>query len=90
MHTQACSTLCESMECWPSGPSAHGILQARILGWVAISFSKGSSQHRDQTLVFYIGGWILYAVSTYTATRSVLVSHLSSTCQPVDQHLSAS
>ena len=36
----------------PSGSSFHGIFQARILEWVAISFSKGSSQPRDQTHVF--------------------------------------
>ena len=38
----------------PSSSSAHGILQARILGWVAISFSGGPSQSRDQTCVFYV------------------------------------
>ena len=38
------------------GSSIHGILQARILEWVAISFSRGSSQPRDQTQVSGIGG----------------------------------
>jgi len=37
------------MDCSPPGSSVHGILQARILEWVAISFSRGSSQPRDQT-----------------------------------------
>jgi len=37
------------MDCSPPGSSVHGISQARILEWVAISFSRGSSQHRDQT-----------------------------------------
>ena len=37
------------MDCSPPGSSIHGILQARILEWVAISFSRGSSQPRDQT-----------------------------------------
>ena len=41
-----CPTLCKSTDCSLSGSSAHGILQARILEWVAISFSRGSSQLR--------------------------------------------
>ena len=40
--------------------SVHGILQARILEWVAISFSRGSSQSRDQTRISCIGRQILY------------------------------
>ena len=43
--------LCKPMDCSPPGSSVHGIPQARILEWVAISFSKGSSQPRDQTHV---------------------------------------
>ena len=38
---QSCPTLCDSMDCSPPGSSVHGILQARILEWVAISFSSG-------------------------------------------------
>ena len=41
---QLCLTLCDSMDCSPPGSSIHGILQAKILQWVAISSSKGSSQ----------------------------------------------
>ena len=41
------SDSCDSMDCSPPGSSVHGISQARILEWVAISFSKGSSQPRD-------------------------------------------
>jgi len=37
--TQSCPTLCDSMNCSPLGSSVHGILQARILKWIAISFS---------------------------------------------------
>ena len=44
------------MECSPPGSSVHGILQARILEWVAISFSRGSSQPRDQTQVSRTAG----------------------------------
>ena len=46
---QACPTLCNPMDCSPPGSSTHGILQARILEWVAISFSRGSSRPRDRT-----------------------------------------
>ena len=45
--TQSSLTLCDPMDCSPPGSSVHGILQARILEWVAISFSRGSSQPRD-------------------------------------------
>ena len=47
--TESSLTLCDPMDCSWSGSSVHGILQARILEWVAISFSRGSSQPRDQT-----------------------------------------
>ena len=46
---QSCLTLCHLMDCSPPGSSAHGILQARILEWIAISSSRGSSWSRDQT-----------------------------------------
>ena len=42
-------TLCDPLDCSPPGSSVHGILQARILEWVAISSSRGSSQPRDWT-----------------------------------------
>ena len=41
--TQLCPTLCDPMDCDPLGSSVHGILQARILEWVAIPFFRGSS-----------------------------------------------
>ena len=49
MHAQSCLTFCNPVDCSPPGSSVHGILQARILEWVAISFSRGSSQPRDRT-----------------------------------------
>jgi len=53
---QSCPTLCnDPMNCSPPGSSVHGILQARILEWVAISFSRGSSQPEDWTHVSCIG-----------------------------------
>ena len=51
---QSCLTLCDPTDCSPPGSSVHGILQARILEWVAISFSRGSSQLRDQTHIFFV------------------------------------
>ena len=44
-------TLCDPMDCSPPSSSVHGIFQARILVWVAISSSRGSSWLRDQTLI---------------------------------------
>ena len=54
--TQSCPTLCNSMDCSPPGSSVHGILQVRILEWVAIPFSRGSSQPRDWTHISWITG----------------------------------
>ena len=49
---QSCLILCDPMDCSPPGSSVHWVHQERILKWVAISFSRGSSRPRDQTLVF--------------------------------------
>ena len=67
LFAQSCPTLCDSMDYSLLGSSVHGISQARILEWVAIPFSRGSSQPRDRTLVFYMGRRILY----HWATREV-------------------
>ena len=48
--------LCDSMDCSPPGSSVHGILQARILKWVAMLFSRGSSWPRDRTQVSHLAG----------------------------------
>ena len=48
---QSCPALCDPMDCSPPGSPVHGILQARILEWAAISFSRGSSRPRDQICV---------------------------------------
>ena len=53
---QSYPALCNPMDCSLPGSSLHGILQARVLEWVAISFSRGSSQPRDQTRVSCIPG----------------------------------
>ena len=60
--------LCDPMDCSPLGSSVHGIFQARILEWVAISYSRGSSQARDLTCISCtscIGRWILYCCTTW-------------------------
>ena len=54
--TQLCLTLGDPKDCSPPGSSVHGILQARILEWVAIAFSRGSSWPRDRSQVSHIAG----------------------------------
>ena len=54
--THSCPTLCNPMDCSPPGSSVHGILQARLLEWVAMPSSRGSSRPRDQTCVSFISG----------------------------------
>ena len=53
---QSCPTLCDLTDCGLPVSFLHGILQARVLEWVAISFSRGSSLPRDQTRVSSIAG----------------------------------
>ena len=53
---QSCLTLCKLMDCSPSGSSVHRISQVRILEWVAISSSRGSSWPRDWTWISRIAG----------------------------------
>ena len=53
---QSCLTLCDTIDYNPPGSSVHGILQARILEWVTISFSRGSSPPRDQTWISCFAG----------------------------------
>ena len=65
--TQSCPTLCNSMDCSPPGSSVHGILQARILKWVAIPSSRGSSQPRDQTHLSHIS-WSPASAGRFFAT----------------------
>ena len=60
---QSCLILCSPMDCSPPGSSVHGILQARILEWVAMPSSRGSSRPSDRTwvsYVSYIGRQVLY------------------------------
>ena len=67
--TQLCQTLCHLMDCRPPGSSVHGISQARILKWIAISFFRGRSQPRDRNHVSRLLHW---------QSDSLLLSHLGS------------
>ena len=59
VRAQLCLTLCDPMDCSPSSSSVHGVFQARILEWVAISYSRGSSPPRDWNCISCIGWQIL-------------------------------
>ena len=74
---KSCQTLCNPMGCSLSGSSVHGIFQARILEWVAISFSRGSSWPRDQTWVSCTVGRFFPAWAT---TRELLIIPLQCIC----------
>ena len=70
--TQSCLSLCNPMDY-----TVHGILQARILEWVAISFSRGSSQTRDRTQVYHIAGrfftsWAIREAQSYEVIKKGL------------------
>ena len=69
--TQSCPTLCGPMdrEAWQA--SVHGILQARILEWVAVSCSRGSSRPRDQTHISFIGSRILHHWATWEEPSTI-------------------
>ena len=83
--TQLCLTLCNPMGL------VHGILQARLLEWVSFPFSRGSSQPRDWTQVFYIAGGFLTSWATRKAQDLVSAgvcavlseSVMSDSCDPV-------
>ena len=79
---QSCPTVCTPMDCNPSGSSADGILQARTLEQVVISFSRGSSWPRDQTQVSWIAGRFFTVWATreapYTLQRSLYLSRANS------------
>ena len=68
---QSCLTLCHPMDCSPQDSSVHGILQVRILEWVAIPFSRGSSWPRDRTHISGVScldRQILYHCATWEAS----------------------
>ena len=76
---QSCLALCESMNHSPPASSVHGILQARILEWVAFPLSRGSSQPRDWILVSGIAG-ILYYLSQQGSPSLSKFSSVTQSC----------
>ena len=66
---QSRPTLCDPTDCSPPVSSVQGILQARILEWIAIPFSRGSSQPMDQTLVSCIAGKLFTIWATGKTSR---------------------
>ena len=75
--TQVCSTLHNPMDYSLSGASVHGILQARILEWVAVPFSRGSSQLKDQTQVSCIAGRFFFTIIATGKPKNIEVGSLS-------------
>ena len=69
---QKCPSLCDVLDCSPAGSSVHGIFQARIMEWVAIAFSRGSSRLRDRTYIPYVS-WLLDGFFT---TRNTWETHM--------------
>ena len=84
--TQSCPTLCDPKDCSLPGSSIYGIFQARILEWVAISFSRGSSQPRDWTRVSRIVGRRFAA----WATREVVAKQSAALMQGTKQGVQGS
>ena len=84
---QLCPTLCKPVDCSPPGSSDHGIFQARILEWVAISSSRGSSWPREWTrfpCVSCIGRWIYWVNCSASLRLSCLLRSKESTCKAGD------
>ena len=73
---QLCPTVSDPVDCSPPGSSVHGILQARILEWVAIPFSRGSSWPRDWTQVSCIAGTCFSIwVTILSTSESINLTH---------------
>ena len=84
---QSCPTLCDPMDYSLPGFSVHGILQARVLEWVAISFSRGSSRPRDWTQVSCIVGRCFYPLSHQGSRAGIFTQSQEALCTCVSwQH----
>ena len=77
---QSCPTLCDPVDCSLSGSSVHGIFQARVLEWIAISFSRGSSRPRNRTRVSCIAGRRFTVWATREAPYSIEIQVFFFTC----------
>ena len=89
---QLCPTLCNPMDHSLPGSSVHGIFQARVLEWAAISFSRGSSQPRDRTQVSRLVGrcFIVWATrEAYTVCKTVNGKLLYDTRSPAWRSVTA-
>ena len=73
---QSCLTLCDPVDCSLPGSSVHGILQARILEWVALSSSRGSSRPRDPICISCLlhCRWMLYLLSHWGSLKKTLAA----------------
>ena len=78
---QSCPPLSDPMDCNPLGSSIHGIFQARVLEWVAISFSRGSSQPRDGTQVSCIAGRFFTSVTREAQCLNRALKKIHLPCQ---------
>ena len=90
---QSCPTLCDTMDHSPPESSVRGILQARILEWVAISSSGASSQPRDQTHISYvscIGRWVFTANATWKDRAGVYMHAKADVCKCACMHVRVS
>ena len=96
----ACSVACDPVAYSPPGSSVHGILHTRMLEWVVISYSKGSSWPRDQIHISCfscIGRWILYHWATrevpsyaWKESESEVTHSYPTLCDPMDCSLPGS
>ena len=85
LDVQSCPTLCNPMDCSLPGSSVHGILQARILEWVATSFSRRSFRPRDQTLVSDRASRFFTICTTREVSRSYSVTSKASSPHPITE-----
>ena len=76
MKVKVSGTVCVPMDYSPPGSSVQGILQVKILEWVAISFSRGSSQPRDQTQASHTTGRFFTISATKEAHKYVHIIHI--------------
>ena len=87
LHGQSYLILCDPMDYSPPGSSVHGILQERVMQWVAIPFSRGSPQPRDGTWVSCIAGRFFTAEPLGKPKINESHSVLPYSCDPMDYRL---
>ena len=81
---KSCLTLCDPMDSSPLGSSVHGISQTRILEWVAISFSRGSSWLRDWTHISWLAGRFFTTELPEKSPQMTLAQSCLTLCDPMD------